>query len=74
MVIKAYEGDSLKNYRFNNIVVLLDYDKTYVEMRFKLDDSLDDIIPSNRFFSDRDAKITTRLAIPKIETPPTIDN
>lgn len=70
MVIKAYEGDSLKTYRFNNIIVLLDYDKATVDLSFKLDDSLDDIVPSNRFFSDHDAKITTRLSIPKIETQP----
>lgn len=70
MVIKAYEGDSLKSYRFNNIVVILDYDKASVDMNFKLDDSMDDIVPSNRFFSDHDAKITTRLSIPKIETQP----
>lgn len=70
MVIKAFEGDSLKSYRFNNIVVLLDYEKATVDLSFKLDDSLDDIVPSNRFFSDHDAKITTRLSIPKIETQP----
>ncbi len=70
MVIKAYQGDSLKSYRFNNIVVLLDYEKATVDLSFKLDDSLDDIVPANRFFSDHDAKITTRLSIPKIETQP----
>jgi len=70
MIIKAYSGDSLKSYRFNNIVVLLDYDRAIVEMSFKLDDSLDDIDPSNSFFSNHDAKITTQLPIPKIETQP----
>lgn len=70
MVIKAFKGDSLNTYRFNNIVVILDYEKAYVDMSFKLDDSLDDIVPANRFFSDHDAKITTRLSIPKIETQP----
>ncbi|MDW3212137.1 MAG: hypothetical protein R8N23_19870 [Reichenbachiella sp.] len=50
MVIKAFKGDSLNTYRFNNIVVILDYEKAYVDMSFKLDDSLDDIVPSNRFF------------------------
>ncbi|MEQ8625980.1 hypothetical protein [Ekhidna sp.] len=70
MVIKTYEGDSLKNYRFNNIIVLLDYEKATVDLSFKLDDSLEDIVPTNRFFSDHDAKITTRLSIPKIETQP----
>lgn len=70
MVIKAYEGDSLKSYRFKNIVVLLDYEKATVDLSFKLDDSQDDIVPSNRFFSEHDAKITTRLSIPKIETQP----
>ena len=70
MVIKAFEGDSLKSYRFNNIVVLLDYGKATVDLSFKPDDSLEDIVPANRFFSDHDAKITTRLSIPKIETQP----
>ena len=70
MVVKAFEGDSLKSYRFNNIVVLLDYDEATVDLNFKLDDSLDDIVPSNRFFSDHDAKIIARLSIPKIETQP----
>ena len=55
MVIKTYEGDSLKNYRFNNIIVLLDYEKATVDLSFKLDDSLEDIVPTNRFFSDHDA-------------------
>ena len=70
MVIKAFDGDSLKSYRFNNIVVLLDYERATVDLSFKLDDSLDDIVTSNRFFSDHDVKITTRLSIPKIETQP----
>lgn len=70
MVIKAFQGDSLNTYRFKNIMVILDYEKAFVDISFKLDDSLDDIAPSNRFFADYDAKITTRLSIPKIETQP----
>lgn len=70
MVIKAYEGDSLKTYRFNNIIVLLDYEKATVDLSFRLDDGLEDTVPSNRFYSNHDAKITTRLSIPKIETQP----
>lgn len=70
MVIKAYEGDSLKSYRFNNIIVLLDYEKATVELSFKLGGNQNDIVPSNRFFSEHDTKITTRLSIPKIETQP----
>lgn len=70
MVIKAFEGDSLLSYRFNNIVVLLDYDKATVDLNFKFNDSLDDIVPTNGFLSDHDARITTRLSIPKIETQP----
>jgi len=68
MVIKAYSGDSSKSYQFNNIVVLLDYDNATVEMGFMLDDNLNGIISSKHFSSEHDVKITTRLAIPKIET------
>ena len=70
MVIKAYLGDSLMSYRLNNIVVLLNYENATVDLSFELDGSLEESDPPNPLFSDHEAKITTRLKIPKIEIQP----
>ncbi|AFL83924.1 hypothetical protein Belba_1297 [Belliella baltica DSM 15883] len=68
LVAKTLKGDSLVTHEFNNINVLLDYDKAEVVINFKLDDSLDDHIPSNRFFYDYDVAINSRLSLSEIET------
>lgn len=68
LLVKALDGDSLATHKFKNINVLLDYDKAEVNIKFKLDDSLDDHIPANRFFSDHDIAIHSTLSLPEIET------
>ncbi|MEQ8879773.1 MAG: hypothetical protein RLO17_19570 [Cyclobacteriaceae bacterium] len=68
LVAKTLDGDSLVTHEFKNINVLLDYDKAEVVINFKLDDSLDDHIPDNRFFYDYDVAINSRLSLSEIET------
>lgn len=68
LVAKTRDGDSLVTHEFKNINVLLDYDKAEVIINFKLDDSLDDQIPANRFFYDYDVAIKSRLSLSEIET------
>lgn len=68
LVAKTLDGDSLVTHEFKNINVLLDYDEAEVVINFKLDDSLDDHIPSNRFFYDYDVAIKSRLSLREIET------
>lgn len=68
LVAKTLDGDSLKTREFKNINVLLDYDKAEVIINFKLDDTLDDHIPSNRFFYNYDVALNTRLSLSEIET------
>ena len=68
LVAKTLDRDSLKINEYKNINVLLDYDKAEVIINFKLDDSLDDHIPSNRFFYDYDVAINSKLSLSEIET------
>ncbi|WOK07257.1 hypothetical protein RT717_01300 [Imperialibacter roseus] len=68
LVAKTLKGDSLVTHEFKNINVLLDYDEAEVVINFKLDETLDDHIPTNRFFYDYDVAIRSRLSLREIET------
>ncbi|MEQ8681166.1 MAG: hypothetical protein RID25_15500 [Cyclobacteriaceae bacterium] len=70
IVINTYKQDSMKSYSFKNILVILDYEKSTVDLSFRLDDNQDNILASSPFSPEYDVRITTRLSIPKLETQP----